>query len=234
MIFQETEWTRFFLIVIIQSFICVLFLSLAHKILRRNQNRLTLILSGFYISEALGLIMNIIYYPLKINPLVYILHFITCFFIGFGQIFLVIFLLNLFKLDKDFNMKKHVIIISSYAISIFLLLIFPGGITINENTNWRPVFSWTFLVSLYIFFTCFIIIPTIILSIEIYKKFENKNLKRKLKLFFLGINGTFFAYYGSLLYNTWDDPLFRAIWSVLSLIIIPSGLLIYYGIGKDL
>ena len=234
MILQEIEWTRISLILITQLIIGIIFLSLAYKILKRNKNRLTIMLSSFYISEAIGFIINIIYLPLTINPTVYILHVMTDFFISFGQIFLVIFLINLNKRNSNFSLEKDFIIIFSYVFILLLLFNFPGGITINENTNWRPVFSWTFLISLYIFFTCFIIIPNIILSIKIYKKFEDKNLKKKLKLFFLGINGTFFTYYGLLLYNTWDDPLFRAIWSVLSFIIIPSGLLIYYGIGKDL
>ena len=230
MILQEIEWTRIFLIVIIQFVSGVFFLWLAYKILKRNKSRLTIILSSFYISVAIGLILNVIYLPLKIS----ILYAIMFFLFSFGQIFLVIFLINLNKMGGEFSLKKDLIVIFSYAFILFLLLNFPGGITINEDTNWKPVFSWAFLISSYMFYTCFINIPTIILTIKIYKKFEDKNLKKKLKFFFIGINGFLCVYYGTLLYVTWDDPLFRAIWSVLSLIVIPLGFLIYYGIGKDL
>jgi len=237
LILQEIEWTRIFLIVIIQFMSGVFFLWLAYKILKRNKSRLTILLSSFYFSEAIGLILNVIYLPLKIS----ILYAIMFFLFSFGQIFLVIFLINLNKMDGEFSFKKDLIVIFSYAIILLLLLNFPGGITINEDTNWRPVYSWSFLISSYMFYTCFINIPTIILSIKIYKKFEDKNLKRKLKnlkrklkFFFIGINGFLCVYYGTLLYITWDNNIFRTIWCFLSLIIIPLGFLIYYGIGKDL
>jgi hypothetical protein len=68
-----------------------------------------------------------------------------------------------------------------------------------------------------------------------YKLFEDKGLKKKLRYFSLGIFGTFISLYGLILYNTWDDPLYKLIWGVISLFLVPiSGFLIYYGIGHNL
>jgi hypothetical protein len=52
----------------------------------------------------------------------------------------------------------------------------------------------------------------------------------------LGIMLTLISIYGLALYNTWHDPpIFRVIWSLVSLVVIPgAGLLIYYGIGQNL
>lgn len=82
---------------------------------------------------------------------------------------------------------------------------------------------------------CFTIFPFIILFFKIYKTFMEKELKRKLMYFFIGCCGMTISMYGGMLYNTWDNVIFRLIWSICVLfIVIPSGILIYYGIGFKL
>ena len=45
----------------------------------------------------------------------------------------------------------------------------------------------------------------------------------------------YFGIYGAALYNTWGDPIFKVVWSLIQLILIPTtNLLIYYGVGKNL
>jgi len=44
----------------------------------------------------------------------------------------------------------------------------------------------------------------------------------------------FLSSYGAVLYNTWQNPIFKLVWTFLSLIIIPSGILIYCGIARNL
>lgn len=79
-----------------------------------------------------------------------------------------------------------------------------------------------------------IIIPSTIYFKKLYNKFEKIELKKKLRYFTAGIYGMFFTSYGAVLYNTWQNPIFKVVWTFLSLIIIPSGLLIYYGIARNL
>ncbi len=79
-----------------------------------------------------------------------------------------------------------------------------------------------------------IIIPSTIYFKKLYKKFEKIELKKKLRYFIAGSYGMFFISYGAVLYNTWQNPILKIIWTFLSLVIVPSGLLIYFGITRNL
>lgn len=211
------------------SFISILFFYLAFHLLKRNYNRSTLILSAFYIFPGLAFVLNIIFFPYRTTVAGYVLYIISAFLLLFGQIFIVIFIINLFYTDQNFWLKNQNLIIFSYAIIILIVLNIPGLITIIEGT---PVYSWVLLIISYIIFSLFIVIPTIIFSVKLYNIFEDETLKRKLKYFFIGIIGMYFAYYGLILYNTWFNPLFRSIWAILVfLTVVPSGILIFYGVG---
>ena len=233
MLFQGTDIGRLVIIYIVQlSFTCI-FLYLAYKILNRNKNRLTLTLSGFYISEGIAFIFAAIYPLLRVNPLVYILYFISVYLILLGQIFLVIFLLNLLK--TNFKLKNQNIIIIAYAITAFILLNFGGTITLNEDTNWIPVWSWSLVIFLYIFVTCVIVIPFIFLFLRVYNNFEDKDLKKKLKIFFIGFLGITISFYGAAIYNTQTNTTFNFIWNFVEVFLtIPPGLLIYYAWAHQL
>ena len=111
----------------------------------------------------------------------------------------------------------------------------PGGITVNESTNWGPSYSWVLLITIYIFYSIFISIPMLINLTKLLRTFEDKLLRRRLILFFYGIIGVIVGIYGAALYNTWDEPTFKVIWSLIQLFLIPTTtLLIYYGVGKNL
>ncbi|TFG06495.1 MAG: hypothetical protein EU539_07485 [Promethearchaeota archaeon] len=195
---------------------------------------MTYTISLFYVFISVGLILNIIYDALKTNPIVFILYNITVFLILFGQIFFVLFNFFLYKIDSKIDKKKLITFLIIYTALIIMILLIPSGFKINEETNWRPVWSWDFLIIVYVFMFCFTIIPFLILFIRIYKSFNEKRLKVKLIYFFLGFIGFAIATYGAMLYNTWNEPIFRTIWTYLSLfIIIPSGLLTYYGIAAS-
>jgi len=228
-ILNTNDIGRLIIIYVIQLFLSGIFLFLAYKILRRNRNRLTTILSSFYAVEAIAFIFNAIYPSIGFNPGTFIIYFIAAYLISFGPIFLILFNINLIRIDSEFTIKKQTIIILIYGLSIFLLLNIPGGITINEETNWSPLYSWYFLIILYIFFSVVIIVPFIFQIIKLYRTFEDKNLKKKLRYFIVGFSGYIFSFYGVILYNTWNEPTFRLIWNVLILVIlIPSASLIYY------
>jgi hypothetical protein len=119
LILQENDFGRLFAIYVIQLLFSGIFLFLAYKILKRNKNRLTLLLSSWYILVGSAFILNAIYPPLRVNPIVYILYNSIIFLNLFGSIFLIIFLINLLKTDEDFSLKKQLTIICLYAVSIF-------------------------------------------------------------------------------------------------------------------
>ena len=232
MIFAEIDWSRLIIILVAQLFLSAIYLVISSRILIRKTNRLTLCLSGFYTTNAIGFLINAVYLSLNVNPIVYVLVFITAFMVLFGYIFIVIFMLNLIKLN--IKLKPQLIIILSYAFSLFLALLIPGGITVNESTEWRPIYSWPLLTFVIILFTCFIFIPTVIFSKKTYKTFEDPNLKRKLRYFFIGIFLMLIISFGGLINLTWNNPTFRNLLSFIALLAIPAGFLIYYGIGSKL
>jgi len=234
LIFEGSNWSRYFGIIIIGLFITVFFYFLAVKVIKRNFNRLTLTLGTFYILPGTGFFLNFIFLLISPTPQGLILYYITVFLILFGFIFLVLFLINILKIDSRLTLNKQFIITLIYAIFCLLLILFPGGITINEETEWIPIFSWNFLIVLYIFFTCSVFIPTFILSIRLSKRFSDKILKSRLKLFFFGIILMFVVFYGLILYNTWIDSLYRELYTYISLLVLPAGIFIYYGLVHQL
>ncbi len=230
----DVEWTRYFVVYVIQSFAIILYVAITFKILKRNRNRLTSILSTFYLLGTSGLFFNLILIPIKNNPTSTILYFITFFLISFGQIFLIIFLRTLLNLDIDTNSKVDFFIIFVYGLLISIPFFIPEGFSFNESTNWIPIYSWNFLLVIYTIFTVMIIIPSTIYFKKLYNKFEKIELKKKLRYFRAGSYGMFFISYGAILYNTWQNPIFKLIWTFLSLAVIPFALLIYYGIAQNL
>ena len=126
-------------------------------------------------------------------------------------------------------------IILIYAILILCILSVPNGFKINEETNWRPVWSWTFLFIIYVFNAIAIILPFIIIHIKLYKIFEDKELKKKLRNFLIGFCGITLGWYGAMLYNTWDNPIYKSIWGIIAIFIaVLSGWIIYNSYGKGL
>jgi hypothetical protein len=114
-------------------------------------------------------------------------------------------------------------------------MFFPGGISLDESNNWRPMFSWYFFILLAFFYTITILIPTIHYSVKLYSFFQAQNLKRKYRNFMMGVFGMLFVIYGAALFNTWQNDLFRVIWSIITIsLITPSAFLIYFGIGPKL
>ena len=236
MIFEITESLRVFIVFVPQIFLVGVFFFLIFKILKRNTNRSSLILSGFYFTASLGLAMNAIavliafYSP---GEFIVILYFLSSYLTMLSFVFVIVFILSLLKLKSEFTIKKGFAIILAYGIAWLLAHLYPGGVTYSEN--WVPVYSFPYFIAANILFTLSYTIPVIYYSIRLRRLFKDANLKRKLSWFLIGITIQIFLIYGVLLYNTWQDPTFKTVWGVSAIVLlISSGLLIYYGIGRDL
>lgn len=234
MIFQITETLRLFVIFVPQIFLVVVFSFLIFKILKRNTNRNSLTLCGFYITVSISLALNGIvvliafFFPGEYIGILYL--FLTYLTI-FSFVFIVVFILGL--LNLQFTIYKALVLILIYGIMWLILLLYPGGITYSEN--WSPIYSFTLYIAANILFTITFTIPVIFFSIRLRRLFKDSNLKKKLSLFLGGNMLLIVIIYGALLYNTWPDPTFRTAWSFSTFVLlISSGLLIYYGIGRDL
>ncbi len=229
MLLQGNDFSRILTIYITQLIFSGIFLIIAYKILKRNRNRLTLTLSGFYFSLSIGFILNAVYPPLDNELLVSIIYIIAAYFVLLSPVFLVLFNINLLQAGKENLIRKWALYIILYTFSLIICLNIPGGITFVKGPNWRPLFALEVLIVLYIFITIFMLIPLIITSFKLYKSFEDIKLKKKLGLFFLGLFGFLYTLYGLVYYNYSDDLLFRLILSIITSIItlICVGLIYY-------
>lgn len=236
MIFDVTEYLRLFVVFVPQIFIVGLFLYLIFKILKRNANRSSYLLSGFYLTASLGFAMNgiaviIAFYSPR--QFIAILYFLATYFIMFSFAFVIVFILTLLKLKYVFTLKNAFAIIFAYGIAWLLIHLFPGGVTYSEN--WVPVYSFPLFLAVNILFTFSYTMPVIYYSIRLRRTFSDATLKKKLTLFLIGIAIQIVLIYGVLLYNTWQEPTFKTIWGLSAIVLLfSSGLLIYYGIGRDL
>ncbi len=229
------DWFRTLSILLTQLGISIFFFILSYKILKRNRNGLNICLSLIYTLPASAFLINAIYLFIPISFIIFVLYFITIYLIFLGLWFLII--LNLNVKNAKVNSKIQYFLIISYSIALFFILSIPDGIKIIEIAEWpyfQPKWEWSFSIFLIIFISSAVLVPNFILSINILKKIEDKSLKKKWRFYFIGLFGYYLNIYGGIIYNTWNDPTFKVLWSSLSLLSILWNLLIYYGVGQNL
>ena len=236
MIFDTPDYLRLFIVFVPQIFLLGMFSFLTFKILKRNANRNSYMLSGFYFTVSLGFAMNGImvlitfYSP---GEFIVILYFLATYLIMLSFAFVIVFILSLLKLKYVFTLKKAFAIILTYGIAWLFLHLYPGGVIFSEN--WVPIYSFPLYIAANILFTLTFTIPVVYYSIRLRGTFTDAALKKKLSMFLIGITMLIVLVYGVLLYNTWQEPTFRTVWSFSAIgLLFSSGLLIYYGIGRDL
>ena len=236
MLFVEIDFARFIQLYVIQGIITVFFLYLSYKIIKRDSKRLNIIFASLYIAESIGLIINMIYAVIDNEFTVLILNFMTNFSTAFGPIFLVVFNYILLKSEMSFNITKQLLIIFSYGICLFLVILFLpiGGITINASTNWKPVWSLPTYIYVISIITIFIVIPLLITSVRVYQQFDSVELKKRWKYFIVGAFGLLIYMIGAFTSNMLNIPLVRTFYSILGLSIVIFVSLMYYGVGKSL
>ena len=228
------DWTRLFLIYVIEGGTILIFLAIALKLILRNRNKFTLALSGYYFSYSFGFLLNLIYLPLRMDPWVYYLHIIGIFWTVFGFVFLLVFNLKLYMRKRNLTPTHLVLLMGVYAFSILFILTLPGGITINSATGWRPVWTWQLFTLLSIFVSCTLILPIIIISHKIKVTMSVEALKKKWRWHSYGIYLSSFLFLGGLLYITWNHSVYRMTWVFLSILMIVAAFLLYSGSAKGL
>ncbi len=235
MVFFQLDITRIIQVYVLQGFIAAFFFYLAYKVLKRDTKRLNLMFSLGFIFAASGILINFIYAPLTNEAVVIVLYYITIFVMFLFGAFFVIFVLMLLKSEKVITPKKQAIYIIIYFVAELCSVFIPDGVTINASTEWKPVWS----VAMFIYFVSVILIlgmlPSLYYSIQIYKRFEDEQIKKRWKYFIYGIIGIYIFVIGTLFSNTLNVQTFRTIWSLIALIfVIASPLLMYYGVGRQI
>jgi len=218
-----------------QPLTLIILIIIAYKILKRKKDFSTIILSLFFFLYIIAFILNILYLLLSsiiANPLIlFLLYSIVFYFTILSPVFIIIFILNLLNNSKRISLFTFLI----YAIFVFMLLFIPEGIIISDENNWVPIYSLRFLIIVYIYLTAFYTIPILIFSLKVYKFFEDKTLKKKMKYLITGAILELPIYYGAILFNTQQIPLFRVIWPpISSTLLIITAILIYYSVGRNL
>ena len=183
MLLQEWDWSRIIAVYITELFVCCFFLILVFNILKRDRSRLAYNLSFLYIITSIGCLTHIILIPLRINPLVYILSLLMIFLLFFGSIFLICFLLLLKYSEQNYTIRKQLVLILIYGVILGLFLIIEGwilgGLKIGEETDWKQSYSLSFSILLAIIYTCFFVVPMIIISLQIYTSIDDNLLKKR-------------------------------------------------------
>ncbi|MFW9990286.1 MAG: hypothetical protein ACFFC3_16720 [Candidatus Odinarchaeota archaeon] len=239
-LFQEEPLTvsRAVTVYLAQGILFAFFIFLAYEILKRDRKRLNIIFSGFYLSAIIGLFVNFIYAPLDDVKLVLFLNYLTNFGIFYSPIFLVVFELILLKSEKVITSTKQLLILIVFGIAmfcmIFMVYIEGVGVEIDPNVSWSPHWMLPFflylviIVSIVVFFAFY-------LSFQIYKKFEDEQLKKKWRFFIFGVADLIIFMYGIFISNFLNQAIFRMVMGAIGLILaIAGGYLIYIGVGRQL
>ncbi len=233
MISQQIDFERVIGIFIVNGVVILFFLIIFIKLWRRQKNRYSMLFSMVYLFNAIGLGLNIIYAFLTSEIPIITLDFFMMYLTLMGQIFALLFNLNLLKSITTLTAKKQKLIFIGYAIALFLALYFPMDTTINAE--FIPRYSWTkFLVMILFYFGAFFI-PIVYTIMLVYKTIETKELKTRWLFYLYGYLFLGFALANGFLYATWDNEIYRS-FSIYFLLIstIIGGYLLYYGVGKSL
>ncbi|MHA1339171.1 MAG: hypothetical protein ACTSRZ_00950 [Promethearchaeota archaeon] len=228
------DLVRIIQVFVVQFGLGLVMLIIGIRILQRDTKRINQLIATFYISEFVGTLFNVIYAPFEVNPLVYNLHILTVFFTYFGPVMLTLFTLVVYKSQKIITTPKQLLYMIGWIIYLIIGFLIPGGITINESSNWKPVWSATFSLYIIIGQCLYWTILLLYVAFKVNSLFEDPLLKSKWKFFLIGIIGELFVIYGVPLANWVNDPLFRTVNSLISLIGSLLGIFgIYKGIGQQ-
>jgi len=235
MILYQLDLPRFLQVYIVQGVVGIIWGYIAYRILKRGKKRLNLILVSFYFAGIMGIFLNFIYAPLTNEFWVYLLNFFTNFCFFLAPIFLVVFEILLLKSNVLFGIKKQLFIVIGYGILLCGIIFIPEGVSISQNTDWKPVWSIVYFIYAVVVTSVFGTIPSLYFGLKIYKKFENYELRKRWILFIGGVIAIYIFTYGTFLSNTLNSELFRSIWSVVALTLTITGpILLYYGVGKQI
>ncbi len=236
MIFQGVDWPRLIIVFFSQGFAAIVFVVLAFKIIKRKRDRSTVTLFFFYFILSIGLIFNILFVMFTYTNnelLLRTLYILSAFFIAFSFTFNLVFINIILKLKDEFTIRKMAVIIGVYGTIVLSLYLIPEGVTFDSN--WTPTYDLLLFVLMYVFLTVFITVPTTYYSARLYKLFKARNLKDRFRLYLIGIILMIAAMYGGIFFIATYNQIFKTIYSIFAFFMeIAAGLLVYYGLGRDL
>ncbi|TXT67707.1 MAG: conserved membrane protein of unknown function [Promethearchaeota archaeon] len=236
MVLYQIDFGRILQVFVVQGIIAIFFIYLIFQILKRNRKKINVLFALSYVFVLIGLVNNMIYAFIRDSDVLVAMNFITNFSITFALIFLMIFNLILLYSEKKITTPKQTIIILLYGGILFLQILFLpyNGIIVNEETNWRSLWSLPYYLYIILVISVGAVIPTIYLSVRIYFDMEDEALQKRWLYFIIGAIGLFIYMYGIFTTDLFVNQLFRLIWTLISLSIVIWVYLMYYGVGREL
>ena len=235
----QIDLSRIFLVFVIGMVMAIFFLGLGWSILRRRRSRLNATFSSFYISIALGLLVNAAYVIIneifKSEPLALLLYYISAFLISFGPIFMLATNKILIQSEAIYSLKSELKLLLLYALFLGFMVVFYffDGIEFNESTNWRPLWSLPYLIYVIIIVSAFTTIPTIVSSFKILSVMKDKMMKRRWIWLLIGLSGLYVYEYLVYLMSYLNSDVLRTISSFYAITVILWVWLIYKGVKKE-
>ncbi|MHA1730555.1 MAG: hypothetical protein ACTSU5_01355 [Promethearchaeota archaeon] len=223
-----------------------MFIFIGYRILSRNRALLNFQFALFFLVSGSSLIINVIYMFTSggtyiINDDVYIvLNNLVNICVNSAWIFLYCFIMMVKKSEVEFTKKKQLLYILIFLALLSVLLFIPGGVTPKSYnlssepvTYRRPLWSMTYFTYGIIVFLGLAVVA-LFQAIKVYGKFQDPSVKRKFLLFIIGMVMLTFLVSNNYLTNAEIlGESYRSLSSYLTiLIIIPSNIFIYYGVGK--
>jgi len=210
-------------------FACIMVIIL----LKRKRERINIMISSFFLCFFIASVLNVIYVFVEIEQLAVPMQFITYFFFSISIVFLLVCNLILLKSELVITTAKQGLIIGIFGVLFLLLLLIPEGIQINESTGYIPKNNLPYLIFALILVIGYAMIPTLYTSILIYRRFSNKDLKKRWFFYIFGFHLYFIEWVGVSVANYLNDPTIRLIWNTFALSLFISAYFIFYGIGRQ-
>jgi hypothetical protein len=134
------------------------------------------------------------------------------------------------------KLKNQIIFMIFYFGLYFPIFFIPYGLGVQILSGGLQLFPvWSPGLSIYLLVILSSnLLVNILISLKVYKGFKTLILKKKFKLFFIGVIILYYIPIGVTLTNFLDVPILRLIFGFTAPIAIGGLILIYYGIGKPI
>ena len=217
----------------------IFFIFLGVSTFLRKRSRLNTTFSLFFVSIALGLLINAAYVLINAivlsEPLALLLNYISGFLIFYGPIFMLATNFILLHSGATYSLKSELKLVLSYAVVLGFMAIFYffDGIEFNESTNWSPEWSLPYFIYIVVVVSGFAVIPTLYTSVKILKTMEDKQLRKRWIRLMISLIGLFTYLYLAFLSNYMNTANLSSLLSIYAITVPLWVWLIYKGVKKE-
>jgi hypothetical protein len=213
----------------------VLWLIFAVKILKRGPSkRINQMFFLFLGLTAIGMFVNVAYRLIGDEFWNIVLNQVVIYLSTVSIVFLLIFNLIILKSDKIITDKIKFVLIIAWSIISSGYFFIEGGVEwiypsgVAGVPHWSPVFAIFGIIIGQTLWSA-----TLIVVIQIYRRFEDQKLRRKYINTIVAIAIFDWILIGNCINNMINEPTFSTIFLITSILVIPAGILLYMGVKRD-